>query len=74
MTPQVKTSKVDQFPHLESRQEEDLNCVICNIEGVTLYWYDFDEFNLDGTAISPETHAQQGIIFHALFTYIFYMF
>ena len=33
---------------------------ICYIEGVTLYWYEFDELNLDGIAIRLGKHAYQG--------------
>ena len=44
--------------------------VTCNIEGVTLYWHDFDEFNLDGYGISPRTHAQQGTLITKNFGYL----
>ena len=51
------------------------------MKGDAPYWYDFNEFNLDGIYISLGTHAQQGTtfttqtmlylyIFHGCFTYL----
>ena len=31
---------------------------MCHKEGETLYWYDFDEFDINSTAIPLGTHAQ----------------
>ena len=61
MTPQVKTSKVDQFSHPVSRQKRTWTAIYRK-ESDTL---DFTEFNHDGMAIPlKNTHAQQCTTFH----------
>ena len=51
------------FPILNQGKKK-AGTVTCNIDGATLYWYDFVKSNLDGSAIAPGTHAQQGITLH----------
>ena len=60
ITLQVKTSKVDQFAHPVSRQEEDCKYYI--------------HFYLDDMTIPLDTHAQQGTTLHYKNFYCFFVY